>query len=150
MEQHPDRAVVCDLELRQYGGRRSFSGLIATVRCHEDNSVLRERVGEPGEGRILVVDGGGSRRVALVGDHVAGLAHECGWAGLLIYGCVRDVTSLGALDLGLKALGSTPRPSRKGGTAELDVPVAFGGVTFRPGAMLYSDDDGVVVLDPAS
>ena len=102
---------------------------------------------EPGDGRVLVVDGGGSLRVALLGDMVAGLAAASGWAGLVVHGGVRDVAVLRHLPLGIKALGSSPRPSGKTGVGETDVPVEFGGVTFRPGAMLYSDDDGIAVLD---
>ena len=110
---------------------------------------MRRRLSEPGGGGVLVVDGGGSLRVALVGEIVAGLARDSGWAGLVINGCVRDVAALRELDLGIKAIGSTPRPSGKEGLGEIDVPVTFGGVTFRPGDMLFSDDDGVVVLDRA-
>jgi regulator of ribonuclease activity A len=143
---HSDVAVVCELQLRQYGGVAAFSGAIATVRCLEDNVLVKRLVAEPGTGRVLVVDGGGSFRCALVGDSVAGLALENGWAGLVINGCVRDVEALGRLEIGIKALGSNPRPSRKSGAGELDVPVAFGGATFTPGATLHSDADGIVVL----
>ncbi len=147
LDEHGERAAVCELRFRQFGGRRSFEGEIATVRCHEDNVLVRERASAPGEGRVLVVDGGGSLRVALVGDQVAGLARANGWAGLVVHGCVRDLAALGELELGIKALGSNPRPSAKTGAGEIDVPVEFGGVTFRPGTMLYSDDDGIVVLE---
>jgi regulator of ribonuclease activity A len=143
---HADRAIVCELQLRQFGGVAAFSGEIATVRCHEDNVLVKQRVAEPGNGRVLVVDGGGSLRCALVGDNVAGLALENGWAGLVINGCVRDVEALGRLAIGVKALGSNPRPSGKVGTGELDVPVSFGGATFTPGATLHSDADGILVL----
>ena len=102
---------------------------------------------EPGRGRVLVIDGGGSLRVALLGDLVAGIAAGNGWAGLVVHGGVRDVGALRRLPVGIKALGSNPRPSGKSGAGEVDVPVEFGGVTFRPGAMLVSDDDGIVVLD---
>jgi regulator of ribonuclease activity A len=147
LDQHPESAVVCALDLRQFGGVRSFQGTISTVRCHEDNVLLKRRVSEPGDGRVLVVDGGGSLRVALLGDNIASLARANGWAGLVIHGCVRDVAALAELDLGIKALGPCPRPSAKRGDGDLDVPVTFGDATFRPGAMLYSDQDGVVVLD---
>lgn len=149
LDEYGERAAVCELELRQFGGVRVFEGEISTVRCHEDNVLLKQRVSsEPGNSRVLVVDGGGSLRVALVGDMVARLAHDNGWAGLVIHGCVRDAAALGKLELGIKALGSNPRPSGKSGAGEIDVPVTFGGVTFRPGAFLCSDDDGVVVVDP--
>jgi regulator of ribonuclease activity A len=147
LDDYGRRAAVCEIEFRQFGGVRDFAGEISTVRCHEDNVLVRSRVAEPGHGRVLVVDGGGSLRVALVGDVVAGLARDNGWAGLLVHGAVRDVASLAGLALGVKALGTTPRPSDKTGAGEIDAPVTFGGVTFRPGAILYSDDDGIVVLD---
>ena len=147
LDAHPAEALVCATELRQFGGRVSFEGPISTVRCHEDNVLLKQRLGEPGEGRVLVIDGGGSRRVALLGDMIGSLAAGNGWAGLVVNACVRDVASLSLLDVGIKALGSNPRPSGKAGAGEVDVAVEFGGIAFRPGAMLYSDDDGVVVLD---
>lgn len=148
-DEHRGRAIVCELPLRQFGGVRSFSGEIATVRCREDNVLVKQRVAEPGEGRVLVVDAGGSLRCALVGDRVAGLARESGWAGLVINGCVRDAEALAALPLGIKAIGTCPRPSNKDGGGAIDVPVVFGAATFRPGAMLWSDDDGILVLDRA-
>jgi regulator of ribonuclease activity A len=146
VDEHGDRAAVCAVAFRQFGGRRAFGGPISTVRCDEDNVLVRRRLSDPGAGGVLVVDGGGSLRVALVGEIVAGLARDNGWAGLVINGCVRDVPALRELDLGIKAIGSTPRPSAKEGRGEIDVPVSFGGVTFRPGDMLFSDDDGLVVL----
>ena len=146
LDLHGDGAAVCDLELRRFGGRAAFEGPISTVRCFEDNVLLRGRVSMPGEGRVLVVDGGGSRRVALMGDMVAGLAAQNGWAGLVIHGCVRDSAALADLELGIAALGTNPRPSGKAGDGEVDVPVTFGGVTFRPGDHLAGDADGIVVI----
>ena len=148
LDEHPD-ALVCGLPLVQFGGVTAFEGPVATIRCHEDNVLLKQRVSEPGLGRVLVVDGGGSHRVALLGDMVAGLAAANGWAGLVINGCVRDVAVLRHLPIGIKALGSTPRPSGKEGAGEIDVPVEIGGITVSPGARLASDDDGIVVLDAA-
>jgi regulator of ribonuclease activity A len=145
LDEHPD-AAVCSLAFRQFGGVTSFDGEIATVQCFEDNVLVKQRVAEPGAGRVLVVDGGGSLRVALVGDNVAGLALDNGWAGLIVHGCVRDSAALRGLAIGLKALGTHPKPSSKAGGGELDVPVTFGGVTFHPGARVASDDDGIVVL----
>jgi regulator of ribonuclease activity A len=147
LDDYGDGAAVCEIEFRQFGAVRNFAGEISTVRCHEDNVLVKQRVSKPGHGRVLVVDGEGSLRVALVGDMVAGLARDNGWAGLVIYGAVRDVASLAGLELGVKALGTNPRPSGKTGAGEIDVQVTFGGVTFRPGAILYSDEDGVVVVD---
>lgn len=145
-DEHRDNAIVCELQFREFGGVAAFSGAIATVRCHEDNVLVRQRVSEPGNGRVLVVDGGGSLRCALVGDNIAGLAVENGWAGLVINGCVRDVEALAQFPIGIKALGTNPRPSRKNGNGKIEVPVGFGGATFTPGALLYSDADGIVVL----
>ena len=148
VDDHPD-AAVCALAFRSFGGRRTFEGAIATVRCHEDNVVVKRRVAEPGEGRVLVVDGGGSVRVALLGDRVAALAASNGWAGVVVHGAVRDVAALGAIDVGIVALGTCPRASAKLGAGETDEPVTFGGVEFRPGAHIVVDDDGIVVLDTA-
>jgi regulator of ribonuclease activity A len=145
LDEQPD-AAVCDLPLRQFGGVAAFEGEIATVRCFEDNVLLRQLVSGPGEGRVLVVDGGGSLGVALVGDNIASLALGNGWAGLVLNACVRDSATLRTLELGIKALGTHPKPSAKNGDGEIGVPVTFGGVTFTPGAQLVSDDDGVVVI----
>jgi regulator of ribonuclease activity A len=144
---HPG-AASCETQFRQFGGRRSFSGPVATVRCLEDNVLLRAAVSDPGEGRVLVVDGGGSFRCALLGDNIAEIAVANGWSGLIVNGCVRDVVALAELPIGIKALGTNPRPSGKAGTGETGVPVTFGGVEFSPGALLYADDDGVIVLAP--
>jgi regulator of ribonuclease activity A len=145
LDEHPD-AAVCALPFHQFGGIASFDGTIATVRCLEDNVLVKQRVGEPGDGRVLVVDGGGSLRIALVGDNVASTAHANGWAGLIVHGCVRDSADLRGLAIGIKALGTHPKPSSKNGDGEVDVPVTFGEVTFTPGARVASDDDGIVVL----
>jgi regulator of ribonuclease activity A len=142
---HPG-AASCETQLRQFGGLRTFSGSVATVRCYEDNVLLRARVSEPGGGRVLVVDGGGSFGCALLGDNIAGIAVANGWAGIVVNGCVRDVTALAELPIGIKALGTNPRPSGKGGAGETEVPVTFGGAAFVPAAMLHADDDGVIVI----
>ena len=137
---------VCDVQFRQFGAVVAFSGPAATVRCHEDNALLKSVLSEPGEGRVLVVDGGGSVHRALMGDVIAGLALSNGWAGVIIHGAVRDVAVLQTLQLGIKALGSNPRKSTKTGAGEGDVTVTFGGAEFNPGAVVHSDDDGIVVL----
>jgi regulator of ribonuclease activity A len=148
LDEHPD-AAVSTLPFRQFGGVAAVDGAIATVRCFEDNVLVKQRVAQPGNGRVLVIDGGGSLRIALVGDSVASLARDNGWAGLIVHGCVRDSAELQELAIGIKALGTHPKPSSKHGGGELDVPVTFGGVTFIPGARVASDDDGIVVLDAA-
>jgi regulator of ribonuclease activity A len=141
-----DRAEVCALRFDQFGGVRSFSGPIATVRCFEDNVLLKQLVEEPGEGRVLVVDGGGSLRCALAGDRVVGAAAASGWSGLVLNACVRDSAALARLPIGVKALGTCPRPSGKTGAGEVGVPVTFGGIELAPGGLLYADDDGLIVL----
>ena len=146
LDEHGDRAAVCELMLPQFGAVTAFSGAIATVRCHEDNVVLTEYVSSPGGGRVLVIDGGGSSRVALLGDNIAGIARDSGWAGLVINGCVRDVVALREVEIGIRALGSNPRRSRKNGGGEVDVAVRFGNIEFTPGATLHADDDGIVVV----
>ncbi len=141
---------VCEVQFRQFGGRRLFSGPVRTVSCHEDNALLREVLHAPGSGCVLVVDGGGSLRTALVGDLIAGAAQANGWAGLVVHGAVRDSVALAGLDLGIKALGTTPRKSAKAGAGSVDVAVTFGTVTFKPGDVLHADDDGVVLLPPGA
>ena len=141
---HPDVQVVEPL-FRGFGGRVAFHGPIATVRCHEDNSRVRELAGTPGLGRVMVVDGGGSRRRALLGDQIAANAARNGWAGFLIHGAVRDVEVLAQLDLGVQALAAHPMKTEKRGLGEAGVPVAFAGVDFRPGHWLYADANGVIV-----
>jgi regulator of ribonuclease activity A len=143
-----ERAQVCGLRFEQFGGVSAFSGRIATVRCFEDNVLLKQLVEEPGEGRVLVVDGGGSLRCALAGDKVVGAAYASGWAGLVLNACVRDSASLARLSIGVKALGTCPRPSGKTGEGKIGVAVTFGGIELAPGGLLYADDDGIVVLAP--
>jgi regulator of ribonuclease activity A len=135
----------CTTQFRSYGARPRFWGRVETVRCFQDNALVEHVLGTAGDVRVLVVDGAGSLETALMGDRIAGSAVAQGWAGVVINGCVRDVVALGGLDLGIKALGSNPRKSSKDGTGERDVPVEFGGVTFRPGEFLYSDEDGIVL-----
>jgi regulator of ribonuclease activity A len=145
VDAHQDRVRSCEIQFRQFGATRSFFGPIRTIRTFEDNALIRETLSTPGNGAVLVVDAGGSLRAALVGDMIAELGVEHGWAGLVIWGAVRDVGPLGALPIGIKALGSNPMKSAKNRVGQLDVPVTFGGVLFTPGEMLYSDDDGILV-----
>ncbi|MEU9235713.1 ribonuclease E activity regulator RraA [Streptomyces subrutilus] len=145
-DEHGEDLGICATQFRLLGGRRMFAGPVRTLSCHEDNALLRELVHSPGEGAVLVVDGGGSLRTALVGDLIAGAAARNGWAGLIINGAVRDSVALGGLDLGVMALGTVPRKSGKTGASTVDGPVTIGGATFRPGATVHADADGVVVL----
>ena len=132
-----------------FGGHSSFHGAVETVRTFEDNSLVRERVNAPGAGKVLVVDGGGSMRRALLGDNLAAKAVENGWAGLVINGCIRDSAEIGGMPLGVKALGTHPCKTEKRGLGDHNVPLRFGGVTFRPGMHLYADEDGIVVSERA-
>jgi regulator of ribonuclease activity A len=119
---------------------------VTTVRCFEDNALLKSVVEQPGDGQVLVVQGGGSLHRALMGDNIATIAADNGWAGVVIHGAVRDTAVLSGIPLGIKALGSNPRKSTKTGAGDRDVRVTFGGTTFHPGDQLWSDDDGIVVL----
>jgi len=136
----------CDLQFTQYGRRSQFAGPITTVRCFEDNALLKSVLSTPGDGGVLVIDGDGSLHAALVGDIIAGLGLDNGWAGLIINGAVRDAATLRTLDIGIKALGTNPRKSNKAGDGVRDAAVEFGGVVFVPGHIAYSDDDGIVVV----
>lgn len=136
----------CDLQFRQFGGRDTFAGPITTVRCFQDNALLKSVLSEPGNGAVLVIDGDASVHTALVGDLIAELARSNGWSGLVVHGAVRDASTLRTIDIGIKALGTNPRKSTKTGAGERDVAVTFGGVTFVPGDIAYSDDDGIVVV----
>lgn len=144
---HDDRVRVAEPMFRDYGARRAFAGPIATVKVHEDNVLVRQILQEPGEGRVLVVDGGGSRRCALVGDQLAELGARNGWSGVLVYGCIRDSKPISEIALGVKALDTNPRKSVKGGAGMKNIPVSFAGVTFTPGQWLYADEDGVLVAE---
>lgn len=134
-----------ETQLQDLGGRMRFEGRVRTVRCLGDNALVKAMLASPGDSAVLVVDGGGSMASALMGDMIAESAVANGWAGVIIHGPVRDRVALGRLDLGVKALGSNPRKSAKDGAGETDAPVEFGGVVFRPGAMLWADEDGVLV-----
>lgn len=136
----------CDTQFTQYGGRREFAGRITTVKCFQDNALLKSILSEPGNGGVLVIDGDGSVHTALVGDVIAELGRSNGWAGLIINGAVRDSAMLRTMDIGVKALGTNPRKSTKTGEGERDVPVVIGGITFSPGDIVHSDEDGVVVV----
>lgn len=142
---HGDALQSLPLQLRTFGGIAAFEGPIRTVRCFQDNALVKQILATPGAGAVLVIDGAGSLETALMGDLIAQSAVDAGWAGVVIHGCVRDSVALGRMPLGVKALGTNPRKSAKDGVGEIDVPVEFGGVVFRPGAMLYADEDGILV-----
>jgi regulator of ribonuclease activity A len=132
--------------LADFGAIPSFSGPVTTLQVHEDNALVRAALEEPGDGRVLVVDGAGSLRTALVGGNLGKLAETQRWSGIVVWGAVRDVAELRRCNIGLRALGATPRKSAKTGAGRRDVPVEFGGVTIRPGQWLAADADGIVVF----
>lgn len=144
---HPTKVQVAAPLFRDFGGRVAFAGPITTLKVFEDNALVRSALEEPGQGRVLVVDGGGSLRTALVGGNLGQLGAKNGWEGILVYGCIRDSAEIAAVDLGVKALATIPLKSAKKGWGERDVPVIFAGLTFMPGAWLYADGDGVIIAD---
>lgn len=147
LDERPDLGC-CVLALHSFGGRRAFSGAIQTVSCFEDNLLLRNALEEPGDGRVLVVDGHGSRSIALIGERVAAGAAAGGWVGVIVNGAVRDAAALAGVDLGVLALGAVPRRAGKLGVGAVGVPVSFGGATFEPHGTVWCDADGIVVEAP--
>lgn len=147
VDDHDAEVRFCNLPFLKFGRIRAFSGPIATVKCFEDNVILKAMLEEPGEGRVMVVDAGGSTRYAVVGDILAGLLRDSGWAGIIIYGSIRDSDEIEAMEVGLRCLSTTPKKSAKDGYGHRDIPVSFGGVTFVPGHWAYCDGDGVLVSD---
>ena len=142
---YPALVRVAEPLFRNFGGRSSFGGQVVTIRCFEDNSFVKDRAGTPGRGKVMVVDGGGSVRKALLGDLIAETAMKNGWEGLIIFGAVRDVDALNGIGLGIKALASVPLKTERKGAGELNVPVTFAGVTFVPGEYVYADNTGIIV-----
>lgn len=130
---------------RPYGGRLKFRGEIVTIKCFEDNSLVKETLATDGKGKVMVVDGGGSLRCALLGDILGAMAEKNGWEGLLINGCVRDVEFLKSIDIGVNALNTYPLKSKKRNEGQLNIPVRFAGADFQPGQYLYADENGIVV-----
>jgi len=142
---YPDLVQVVEPMFSNFGGRDSFGGEIVTVKCFEDNSRVKELAELDGSGKVMVVDGGGSLRCALLGDMIAERAAHNGWQGVVIYGCVRDVDMLAQTDLGVQALASHPLRSNRRGAGDLDLAVTFAGITFRPGEFVYADNNGIIV-----
>ncbi|HGY5237122.1 TPA: putative 4-hydroxy-4-methyl-2-oxoglutarate aldolase [Aeromonas salmonicida subsp. pectinolytica] len=144
-DQYGDALQVADPLFHDFGGKPLFYGQAVTLSCYEDNSLVRELVNRPGQGRVMVIDGGGSLRRALLGDQLAIKAAEQGWEGIVIFGAVRDVGTLATLALGVKALAACPVKTEKLGQGELDAVVSFAGVTIHPGDYVYADLNGVLV-----
>ena len=148
-DQYPDKVRVLEPIFNSYGGRTDFSGQAVTIKCFEDNSVVKKLVDEPGFGRVIVMDGGGSLRRAILGDMLAVNAANNGWSGLLIYGCIRDCDEIGKIELGVKALNTHPMKTDKRGLGDLNVAVSFAGHTIQPGDWVYADNNGVVLSSEA-
>jgi regulator of ribonuclease activity A len=130
---------------QSFGKRAAFSGQAATLKVFEDNVLVRSTLETPGNGRVLVVDGGGSLRCALVGGNLGILAEQNGWAGIIVNGCVRDSVELNGCDVGIRALALHPQRSVRKGIGERDLQVTIAGVAVRPGDWIYADADGVLV-----
>jgi regulator of ribonuclease activity A len=146
---HPE-IQVCEPVFQVFGGSVRFSGPIATLKVFEDNTLIKQAVESPGEGRVLVVDGGGSKRCGLVGGNLAVSAAQNGWTGIVVFGCIRDADELAEQPLGVRALAAFPRKSQRGlHSGQAGIPLAFAGVVFREGEWLCADSDGVVVLPEA-
>lgn len=145
--QFSDRLQIAEPIFNDYGGEMMFSGAIVTLKVFEDNTLVRKVLEEQGEDRVLVVDGGGSTRCALLGDQLAELAEDNGWAGVVVNGCIRDSAVVAEMGIGVKAIGTHPLKSVKRNSGERDIPVCFAGITFRPGYYLYADEDGMLVSE---
>ena len=148
-DDHPGLVQVAQPLLRHFGLKAAFHGPIATVRCFEDNALLKSTLQQPGEGRVMVVDGGGSLRTALFGDVLASFVLRNGWAGAVINGAVRDVERIATMDVAVWALAPMPRRPSKAGAGVRDVAVSFAGLTFTPGHWLYADANGIIVAPQA-
>lgn len=144
-DQFSDELEICEPIFRDYGGHHRYAGRVRTIKCFEDNSLVRELTAEAGDGDVLVIDAGGSLRRAVLGDLLAQKAVDNGWAGVLIYGCVRDSAALAQMPLGVKAMATCPIKTDKRGEGQRDLPVRLAGVTFRPGDWIYADEDGVIL-----
>ena len=146
-DDHQSELQVLEPVFTAYGGRHKFHGEIVTLKCFEDNSLVKETLRGDGTGKVLVVDGGGSLRCALLGDMLAAMAAENGWQGVLVNGCVRDVEILKTIDIGISALNCHPVRSHKRNEGQLDVHLRFADVIIEPGCYLYADENGIIVAD---
>lgn len=142
---HSDTIQIVTPGLKHYGGKQQFCGQIVTLKLFEDNSLLRELLNEDGNGRVIVVDGGGSMRCALLGDILASMAVKNDWSGLVINGCIRDSAEINTMNIGIRALGTHPLKSQKRGLGEKELTISFACTEFRPGDYLYADEDGILV-----
>ncbi len=148
-DKHSDVIKVVDPLFKIYGAKQSFYGQIETVKVHEDNVLVKDRLGQPGKGKVLIIDGGGSLRCALVGDIIAQMAADNGWEGIIVYGCIRDSAVIADIPIGIRALNTHPLKSIKRGRGDVSIPVTFAGVTFIPEQYVYSDLDGIIIAENA-
>lgn len=146
-DEHMDKVQVALPGFRDYGGRKRFCGPVVTLKVFEDNTLVRETLEQDGAGRVLVVDGGGSMRCALLGDNLAQLGKDNGWSGIVVYGCIRDSAVIAGIDIGVKALDTNPAKSEKRGEGQRDLTLRFAGLVLRPGMYLYADEDGMLASD---
>lgn len=146
-DDHEGKVAAFELQFQHFGQHKHFSGEAVTVKCFEDNSLVKQLVNTPGNGRVIVVDGGASMRRALLGDMLAEAAVKNGWSGLVINGCIRDVQVINTLAIGVKALGTHPMKTDKRGEGQQDIQVAFGGVKIDSGNYIYADENGVIVAN---
>lgn len=142
---HPDKVKVCHIPFRSFGQVASFNGPIRTLSVLDDNALVRQALERPGQGAVLVVNGGGSLKRALVGDNLAKLGIDNGWAGIIVFGAIRDSGVIDSMDIGIRAVGTVPLRADRDAIGEVDIPTSFGGVIFTPGDWLYADEDGVIV-----
>ena len=145
-DQFPDLQY-CEPVFQRFGGNPAFGGPIRTVKCFEDNSMVRQMLSQPGEGAVLVVDGGGSKRCAMLGDMLAQMGVDNDWAGVIMNGMIRDSADINQMPIGVRALGTFPLKSQKENIGKIDIPVKFAGVVFKPGHYLYADEDGIIVSE---
>ncbi|MFO1379240.1 MAG: ribonuclease E activity regulator RraA [Chitinivorax sp.] len=143
-DENEGKVKVATPMFQAYGGKTRFHGQIQTVKVFEDNVFVRDLLSEPGTGKVLVVDGGGSLRCALVGDLIAAMAQKNGWEGIIVYGCIRDSGVINGIDIGVRALNTNPLKSIKQGAGYKNIPVTFAGITFEPGEFVYVDEDGII------
>ena len=148
-DEFPDAVEVAEPILSHYGGRKRFHGPTVTIKVHEDNVLVRKALETPGEGRVLIVDGGGSMRCALLGDRLGAMAADNGWSGVIVNGCIRDSAEMGSLAVGVLAIAACPRKSNKRGDGDTGSSVSFAGVTIRPSDYIYADEDGLLVAHKA-
>ncbi len=144
IDNHAEKLQFCHLPFLKFGRRTAFFGMVQTVKCFEDNVILKSELQKPGEGRVLVVDAGGSTRIAVLGDMIAEIMRSSNWAGIIINGAIRDSADIDKMDVGVRCLATSPVKSSKEGAGAAGVKIHFGGVHIKPGDFVYCDEDGVL------